>query len=193
MPTLSIRRLAVIGLLVGASACRARTAQIAATPRADTSMAMHDHATHHAAMTAEQTRRDAATQDTAFASLQTRGATAMGVDQYTSSHIFEDLPDGGRIVLQNDREDSTRTEAVRTHLRTIARQFGEGDFATPGFVHATAVPGVSTLSARHAVLRYEFSPLPRGGQVRITTSDSLALSAVREFLAFQRREHHARQ
>jgi len=31
--------------------------------------------------------------------MQSRGAHVMGVDQYTSAHVFEDLPDGGRVVL----------------------------------------------------------------------------------------------
>ena len=28
--------------------------------------------------------------------MQTRGVHVMGVDQYTSAHVFEDLADGGR-------------------------------------------------------------------------------------------------
>ena len=38
-------------------------------------------------------------EDSAFAALQERGsaAEAMGVDQYASAHLFDDLPDGGRI------------------------------------------------------------------------------------------------
>ena len=44
--------------------------------------------------------------DSRFAQVQARGQVAMGVDQYTSHHIFEPLPDGGRIVLQRDSVDS---------------------------------------------------------------------------------------
>lgn len=35
--------------------------------------------------------------DTSFAATQARRQMVMGVDQYTSAHVFEDLPDGGRI------------------------------------------------------------------------------------------------
>jgi hypothetical protein len=38
--------------------------------------------------------------DAKFVALQQRGESAMGVDQYTSQHVFEPLPDGGRIVLR---------------------------------------------------------------------------------------------
>ena len=37
--------------------------------------------------------------DSAFAAMQTRGQAVMGVDQYASAHVFEDLADGGRIIF----------------------------------------------------------------------------------------------
>ena len=44
--------------------------------------------------------------DRDFAAVQARGKVAMGVDQYTSTHRFESLPDGGRIVLRRDPADT---------------------------------------------------------------------------------------
>lgn len=129
--------------------------------------------------------------DTAFAAMQERGEHAMGVDQYSSAHVFEPLPDGGRIVLQRDRDDSAGTETIRAHMRTIATAFARGNFAVPGFVHAQSVPGTSIMRERRAFITYEADTLPRGGEVRIRTRDSAAIDAVHAFLAFQRREHHA--
>ena len=134
-------------------------------------------------------QHDAAPADSAFAALQTRGQQAMGVDQYTSSHVFEPLPDGGRIVLQRDSTDSAGTETIRAHMRHIAGRFTEGDFAIPGMVHAQTVPGTDQMKALRDRIRYEADTLPRGAQVRITTSDSAALAAVHSFLAFQRSDH----
>lgn len=128
--------------------------------------------------------------DTAFAAMQQRGATAMGVDQYASSHRFESLSDGGRIELQMDADDSAGTARIRAHLEEIAHAFAQGDFATPGFVHAQNVPGTRVMTAKRAAITYRFSPLPRGGEVRITTTDAEALAAVHAFLEFQRHEHH---
>src|SRR2546425_8898919 len=82
-----------------------------------------------------------AAQDSAFRALQGRGKTAMGVDQYTSVHHFDPLPDGGRIALQRDAADTTGVVTIRAHLRRITGAFAQGDFALPGFVHARAVPG----------------------------------------------------
>lgn len=115
----------------------------------------------------------------------------MGVDQYTSVHRFDDLPDGGRIELQRAVDDSAGVRAIREHLKGIVAAFSAGDFTTPAFVHMRQVPGAATMAAKHAVIRYEFQALPRGGEVRITTTDPEALRAVHEFLAFQRSDHRA--
>lgn len=127
--------------------------------------------------------------DDAFAALQQRGATAMGVDQYTSTHVFEALPDGGRIELQRDVEDPTGIEVIRSHLQGIADAFGRGDFRAPGFVHDGEVPGTNIMAERRARITYTYSALPRGGEVRIVTTDPKAIAAIHAFLAFQRGDH----
>ena len=129
--------------------------------------------------------------DSGFAAMQERGKSAMGVDQYTSSHVFEDLPDGGRIVLQRDPPDTVGTGAIRAHMVTIAASFSQGEFDVPGFVHDQKVPGTAVMTARRADITYAADTLPRGGEVRIRSSDSVAVAAVHEFLAFQRSAHHA--
>jgi hypothetical protein len=129
--------------------------------------------------------------DSAFAALQARGGTAMGVDQYTSTHRFDDLPDGGRIELQRDVDDAEGIATIRAHLAGIAAAFARGDFGTPAMVHGTEVPGSAVMAARAGAIRYEYRSLPRGGEVRITTRDPEALRAVHAFLAFQRSDHRA--
>ena len=128
--------------------------------------------------------------DSAFHALQMRGKLVMGVDQYTSMHVFEDLPTGGRIALQRDRDDAEGTTVIRAHLKTIAEAFKAGDFTAPALVHMKDVPGVAVLRAKRAVITYRFRALPRGGQVVITTADKTAVAAIHEFLEFQRKEHH---
>src|SRR4051812_36567910 len=48
------------------------------------------------------TAASAQAQDSSFSAMQQRGKIAMGVDQYTSIHKFDDLVNGGRIELQRD-------------------------------------------------------------------------------------------
>ena len=137
---------------------------------------------------AEDTPR-ASQEDSAFAAVQSRGHEAMGVDQYTSEHRFEPLPDGGRIELQRDTADRTGVETIRAHMRDIADRFSRGDFTIPGFVHAQTVPGTGVMAERKTRITYQEIDLPGGAEVRIRTTDSGAVAAVHEFLAFQRSDH----
>ena len=133
-----------------------------------------------------------ATNDSAFAGVQSRGMGVMGVDQATSAHVFESLPDGGRIILERpSASDSAGIATIRAHMREIAGAFARGDFTAPGLVHARQVPGTKVMAARAAALDYLAIDRPRGAEVRITTRDRAALAAVHEFLAFQRADHRA--
>ena len=157
-------------------------ATVAGGPSAARSQAPDHDAHRHGATTRA---------DSAFNALQNRGARAMGVDQYTSSHRFEPLADGGRIELQRAVDDTAGVRVIREHLQAIAGQFAAGDFTASATVHARVVPGTHVMRARREVIAYEFRPLPGGGEVRIRTRDPSAVRAVHEFLAFQRSDHRA--
>ncbi len=150
----------------------------------DSSQAGHarmDHSAHHPSPAA----------DSGFAALQQRGAVFMGVDQSKAAHRFDALPDGGRIELQSTTGDSADVTAIRQHFQMIADQFAKGDFETPFRVHAGTVPGTVVMRERKDRISYQRSDLPRGAALRLVTQDSEALAAIHEFLAYQRREHHA--
>jgi len=124
--------------------------------------------------------------------MQARGDTVMGVNQYTSAHVFEDLPDGGRIVLDRDRDsDTVGIAQIREHMCGIAASFANGDFTKPFHVHAEVVPGTDIMAARRSRITYQALDRPRGAEVRIRTTDPAAVAAVHDFLAFQRHAHHA--
>jgi hypothetical protein len=115
----------------------------------------------------------------------------MGVNQYTSRHVFESLADGGRIELQRDVDDSAGAAQIRRHMQVIARQFAAGDFRLPGVVHARDVPGARVMADRRSAISYTVESLPRGAALRVRSDDTVALRAIHEFLAFQRQDHHA--
>jgi hypothetical protein len=130
--------------------------------------------------------------DTAFAAMQERGRMVMGVDQYTSAHVFEDLRDGGRVVLDGEgAADTSAIATIRLHMRDIAAAFRAGDFTKPFQVHAQVVPGTTVMAAHRAAITYDVIDRPRGGEVRIRSADPVAVTAIHEFLAFQRSGHHA--
>jgi hypothetical protein len=136
-------------------------------------------------------RGSRAAADSGFAGVQRRGAAVMGVNQYTSRHVFQPLPDGGRIELQRGVDDSAGTTQIRRHMELIARQFAAGDFHLPGEVHDREVPGTRIMAERRAFITYAVESLPRGGAVRVESTDSVAVRAIHDFLAFQRQDHHA--
>ena len=136
--------------------------------------------------------QDSAGVDTAFAAVQARGEAVMGVDQYTSTHVFEDLADGGRIVLdRDDSADSAGIATIRAHMRSIVTDFEAGDFTKPFQVHDQVVPGTAVMTARREFIQYQATDRPGGAEVRIITTDPAALAAIHEFLAFQRMDHRA--
>jgi hypothetical protein len=136
-------------------------------------------------------RGSTAAADSGFAGMQRRGAVVMGVNQYTSRHVFQPLPDGGRIELQRGVDDSADVAQIRRHMALIARQFAAGDFRLPGVVHDRQVPGTRTMAERRTAISYFVELLPRGGAVRVRSEDSVAVRAIHDFLAFQRQDHHA--
>jgi hypothetical protein len=136
-------------------------------------------------------RSSLAAGDSGFAGVQQRGAVVMGVNQYTSRHVFEPLADGGRIELQRSVDDSAGVAQIRRHMQLIARQFAAGDFRLPGVVHDREVPGTRIMADRHGAISYTVESLPRGGAVRVRSSDTVAVRAIHDFLAFQRQDHHA--
>jgi hypothetical protein len=169
----SVLQLCIVGAaLIGAPGLAAQTAGVPPLPHPD-------HSAHHPQP------------DSAFAALQERGRIGMGVDQYESTHRFDALTNGGRIEYLLNSDDPEGITAIRQHLQQITRDFAAGDFTTPGFVHAMVVPGTVTMAARKDRIQYTFRPLPRGGEVNITTADPDALRAIHEFMAFQRQDHRA--
>jgi hypothetical protein len=129
--------------------------------------------------------------DSGYPGVQARGEVAMGVNQYTSSHVFEPLADGGRIELQRNESDSAGAARIGRHMEQIAIRFAAGDFRLPGFVHAQHVPGTDVMAAKRDAIHYAVEVLPRGAALRIRSEDRAAVRAVHEFLAFQRQDHHA--
>jgi hypothetical protein len=129
--------------------------------------------------------------DTGFAALQRRGAMVMGVDQYSSEHTFDLLPNGGRIVLVRAAADTAGVRKIREHLADIVQSFTAGDFGHTMAVHQHELPGTAVMRQRGALIRYTLETLPGGGAVRIATADSIAARAIHQFLGAQRTEHRS--
>ena len=87
--------------------------------------------------------------------------------------------------------DTSGVATIRQHMRDIAASFQAGDFTKPFQVHAQVVPGTAVMSVHRAAITYEVIDRPRGGEVRLRSADPVAITAIHEFLTFQRSGHHA--
>jgi hypothetical protein len=124
------------------------------------------------------------------AGVDKRGDQGMGFSHEKTTHHFHLLADGGAIAIQtNESTDAASQEAIRQHLVMIAVKFSHGDFAIPMFIHATVPPGVEEMKRLKAKITYETENTEFGAQMRITTRDAEALTAIHRFLRFQIQDH----
>lgn len=147
-------------------------------------------AAQHAQMPAGMTHEEHLAQMKKDADLKKRGALAMGFDQEKTIHHFLLTSDGGIIdVAVNESSDIVNREAIRSHLKAIAGEFGRGDFTKPFATHAEVPPGVKGMQRRATAITFRYEDTANGGRVVIQTADRKAKSAVQEFLRYQIREH----
>ncbi len=122
--------------------------------------------------------------------VKVRGDQGMGFSHEKTTHHFHLLSDGGAIEIQsNETADTASQEAIRQHLAMIAVKFSEGDFAIPMFIHAKMPPGVETMKRLKSKITYQAESTERGAQLRMTTQDAEALTAIHSFLSFQIEDH----
>ena len=119
-----------------------------------------------------------------------RGDKAMGFDHLKTTHHFLLANEGGSIgVTANDPKDKESRDQIRKHLRHIAMMFSDGNFAVPMLIHEEKPPGSQVMEKLKDQIKYEFEEADRGALIRISTSNSEALTAIHEFLRYQIKEH----
>jgi len=124
-------------------------------------------------------------------SVETRGDQAMGFAHQMTTHHFTLTKDGGRIEVEaDDPNDKVSRDAIRQHLDHIATLFSQGDFDIPMFIHAQTPPGVSSMKRLKDQIKYQAEPTDKGAEVKMTTANPEAVSAIHQFLKFQIEDHH---
>jgi hypothetical protein len=129
-------------------------------------------------------------EDARFREMNVRGDRSMGFEQQQTTHHFRSADDGGAIeVTVKEAADSTNLEAIRKHLRQVAADFAKGDFRSPLATHAEMPAGADAMQRLKGKISYRYEEMPLGARVRISTKDTSALEAVRQFLGYQVTEH----
>lgn len=119
-----------------------------------------------------------------------RGDHVMGFSHEKTKHSFRLFEDGGAVeVRANDAADAESIAAIRMHLREIAKDFADGDFAKPKEIHDRVPEGADTMKNLGDRIRYQYEELERGARVRIRSEERAGVEAVHQFLRFQIEDH----
>ena len=120
-----------------------------------------------------------------------RGNIAMGFNQSKIAHQFIATSDGGKIVVTAlNNSDSQTIKKIKNHIMDIQKEFSEGNFTKPFFIHAQEVPGTETMTEKKHLIRYDILEMNNGSTLLLTTNDKELIDAINQFMEFQSREHH---
>jgi hypothetical protein len=119
-----------------------------------------------------------------------RGNMAMGFNQSKIMHHFIATPTGGEImIVALNSTDNNTIRQVRNHIMDIQKDFSEGNFTKPFFIHAQEVPGTKLMTERKDLITYDIMQINNGSILLLTTDDQQLISAIHQFIAFQSAQH----
>jgi hypothetical protein len=99
-------------------------------------------------------------------------------------------PDGGKIIITAlNASDIQTIDQIKNHTLDIQKDFSEGNFTKPFFIHAQEVPGTKVMSEKKDLIKYSISEINNGSSLLLTTNDKELVDAIRQFMEFQAREH----
>ena len=128
---------------------------------------------------------------TAMKMMMERGDIAMGFNQSAIAHQFLATPDGGKIIITAlNASDRQTIDQIKNHTLDIEKEFSEGNFTKPFFVHAQEVPGTEVMSEKRDLIKYNIRDLINGSSLQLTTNDKELIDAIRQFMQFQARQHY---
>ena len=127
---------------------------------------------------------------TAMKMMMERGDIAMGFNQSAIAHQFLAAPDGGKIIITalnaNDRQT---IDQIKNHIWDIEKDFSEGNFTKPFFIHAQEVPGTNVMSQKKDLIEYNILEIKNGSTLKLTTNDTQFVDAINQFMEFQAGQH----
>ena len=119
-----------------------------------------------------------------------RGNVAMGFNQNKIAHQFVATHVGGEIIITAlNASDVETINQIKIHIIEIQKEFSEGDFVRPFFIHAQEVPGTKVMSEKKDLIKYDKLEMKNGSKLVLTTNDTQLVDAIRQFVEFQAGQH----
>lgn len=117
------------------------------------------------------------------------GSEVMPFDLEATTHVFEELDEGGLQTVVADSDDPEQIALIRSHLSEEAERFARGDFHDPEIIHGDAMPGLHALVESHDKLSITYRDVDRGGEIRYVSDDPALVEAIHEWFDAQRNDH----
>ena len=138
------------------------------------------------------TAQVAAQADTArLDEVERRGSQVMPFDLAQTTHVFTKTDTGGvQQVVAKDNADSRQIQLIQGHLRKIAEEFRQGDFADPAKIHGADMPGLAALAAaKPNQLTIGYRDLPNGAEIVYSSAVPNLIAAIHKWFNAQLADH----
>ncbi|MGB8574869.1 MAG: hypothetical protein WCD19_10495, partial [Nitrososphaeraceae archaeon] len=96
---------------------------------------------------------------------------------------------GEIIITALNASDVETINQIKIHILEIQKEFSEGDFVRPFFIHAQEVPGTKVMSEKKDLIKYDKLEMKNGSKLVLTTNDTQLVDAIRQFMEFQAGQH----
>ena len=114
----------------------------------------------------------------------------MGFDQNKIIHKFVVTPFGSSIIITAlNSSDKQTIDQIRNHISDIQKEFSQGNFTKPFFIHAQEVPGTEVMSGKKDLIKYHISEIKNGSSLNLSTNDKGIIDAIGLFMEFQTSGH----
>jgi hypothetical protein len=120
-----------------------------------------------------------------------RGNVAMGFNQNKITHQFISTPFGGEIIITAlNASDRQTINQIKNHVLEIQKEFSQGNFTRPFFIHTQEVPGTNLMFEKKDLIKYDRLGINDGSKLILTTKDRQLIGAINQFMEFQASQHH---
>lgn len=119
------------------------------------------------------------------------GADVMPFSLNHTTHVFTKTADGGiQRVIANSPSDAQQIVLIREHLRTIQRQFLDGNFSGPTHIHGPSMPGLQALkAATPGQIEIQYKDVDAGAELTYRSADKKLISALHDWFDAQLSDH----
>lgn len=122
-----------------------------------------------------------------------RGHEVMPFDLGKTVHVFRMTEDGGtqKVVVRDDAPRPDQARMIQQHLQMEAVEFQKGNFADPGHLHGSEMPGLREMQQGAPRMQITYRALPNGAEIRFRSNDIKLITAVHRWFGAQLSEHGA--